>query len=182
MDLRADSSIDVSTSRIRKPTEVLENERAKPMRLDALERRDLVQACLAQERWPHEVARPLGAAALVDKSQLEQAPEPWPQSRGVRELERVGELNRGKTFRLRNEPENNPFALRELVTLVGLREQPDNPRLHHASRHRDVHGVRAFGDRRRASTAREKALEEEIDSAARLITTIITDSTEGSAP
>jgi len=56
--------------------------------------------------------------------------------------------------------------MREHVAPVGLDEQLDDAWLNDAARHGDLDGVRALADRRRAASAREQTLEEQVDAAA----------------
>jgi hypothetical protein len=102
---------------------------------------------------------------LVDESPFEETTEPRSQRRRIVELEAMRELDGGEPFGLCEQSEDDALALRELVALVRLGQQPNDARLHEPTRHNDVYGVGAFRDGRRRSTAREEPLEHQVDAA-----------------
>jgi hypothetical protein len=65
VNLRPDAAVDVDAPRIRKPFQVLEDQRPEPMRLYARERRQAIEPRLAQQAGRDEVARALRAALLL---------------------------------------------------------------------------------------------------------------------
>lgn len=146
--------------------DVLHDQRAEPVRLDALQGGLTIEPDLRQQGRLDELPGAASATRLLHEAKLHQAPHPRSQRRRIGELEGLRELGRRHRLALPQEAEGDPLALSELVPLVRLADEPDDVGVDDPPLYDDVHRVDALGHRRGRPPAREETIVHEIEPAA----------------
>src|SRR5690606_12749563 len=132
-DLRPNALMDLRRRGVGIARHVFHDEGTKAMRLDPLERRLLIEACIVQQARRHVVARAARAPRLHDQAQLYQSPQPRAQLGGFGHIEAVRQLCSGHALGLAEQAQSDALTLGELMSLIGIGYQPHDARMQDAS-------------------------------------------------